>query len=175
MRTVIARLAAVTAIAAAPAIAHAQVPAFAATPTPSVAFADTSSAARAQAMIASAERSWKSYDLGRARRDYGSAIEFMRTHDVYAGPALVSLAHVTYATDSKVRAAKVLVDAGREAAKFGDLALQARSLFEASVLYEDAGDTGAAKALLAEVQRLTASPYLPQDVKEEIARRTEAR
>lgn len=177
MRTHIARLAAAVAIVAAPAVAQAQgVPAYkASTIAARVDFADTTTAARARALLTSAEKSWKTYDLARARRDYASAVELMRAHDVYAGPALVSLAHVTYATDSHARAAKVLVEAGREAAKYGDLALQARSLFEASVLLGQNGDTGAATQLLAEVQRLMTSPYLPTDVKDEITRRIESR
>ena len=177
MRTHIARLAAAVAILAAPAVAHAQgVPAFRSSAIAAkVDFADTTTAARARTLLANAEKSWKTYDLARARRDYASAVELMRAHDVYAGPALVSLAHVTYATDSHTRAAKVLVEAAREAAKYGDLALQARSLFEASVLYGQSDDVGAATQLLAEVQKLMTSPYLPEDVKQEITRRIDAR
>ena len=177
MRTHIARLAAIAAIVAAPAVAQAQgIPAYASSSVAaSVDFADTTTAARARTLLTSAERSWKTYDLARARREYTSAVELMRAHDVYAGPALVSLAHVTYATDSHTRAAKVLVEAAREAAKYGDLALQARSLFEASVLLGQHGEVDHAAELLTEVQRLMTSPYLPDDVKQEITRRIDAR
>jgi hypothetical protein len=132
---------------------------------------DSVAFARAQQVSERADRRWHSYDLAGARRDYTQAVEILRSRQLYAGPTLVSLAHVTYVTESPLRAARVLIDAAEEAAAFGDLALQAQSLFEASLLYEQGGDEGQARRLLEQTRRLLQSPYLPAEVKERIARR----
>jgi hypothetical protein len=132
---------------------------------------DSIAFARAQQASQRADRRWHSYDLAGARRDYAHAVELLRSRELYAGPTLVSLAHVTYATESALKAARVLVDAAEEAAAFGDLALQAQSLFEASVLYAQAGDGGQAARLVEQTRKLLTSPYLPVEVKESIKRR----
>ena len=132
---------------------------------------DSIALARAQQAAARADRRWNAYDLAGARRDYAQAVELLRSRQLYAGPTLVSLAHVTYATESPLKAARVLVDAAEEAAAFGDLALQAQSLFEASVLYSEGGDPGQAGRLVEQTRKLLTSPYLPAEVKERIERR----
>ena len=130
-----------------------------------------SAAAKAQELSARADQRWHTYDLAGAKRDFQSAVEILRARQLYAGPTLVSLAHVTFATESPVRAAKVLVEAAEEAASYGDLALQASALFEASLLFEQAGDHGQAQRLLESTRRLLNSPYLPVEVKSSIERR----
>ena len=165
--------AAIAVVAAAPAVASAQ-HASAARVTyvaaPSVA-RDSMAFAKAQNLSERADARWHVYDLAGARRDFQMAIDILRTRDLYAGPTLVSLANVTYALETPVKAAKVLVDAAEEAAAFGDLAVQAEALFEASLLYKEAGDEGQAARLLESTQKLLQSPYLPQDVKAGIQRR----
>lgn len=132
---------------------------------------DSVAFARAQQVAERADQRWHAYDLAGAKRDYMQAVEILRARQLYAGPTLVSLANVTFASESPLRAARVLVDAAEEAAAFGDLALQAQALFEASLLYEQGGDEGQAHRLLAQTRRLLQSPYLPADVKQKIERR----
>ena len=114
---------------------------------------------------------WRAYDLPGARRDLQQAVEIMRANQVYAGPTLETLAHVTFSLESPTRAAKVLVEAAEEAARYGDVGLQVSALFEASVLYGQQGDAAHARELLGRVERLLSSRYVPQDVKESIRRR----
>ena len=132
---------------------------------------DSAAFARASQLAERAGRRWHAYDLSGARRDFQAAVDILRARDLYAGPTLVSLANVTYASETQAKAAKVLVDAAAEAATFGDIALQVTSLFEASVLYREAGDHGQAIRLLASTQKLLQSPYLPAEVKASIERR----
>lgn len=132
---------------------------------------DSARVERARTLLSRAEARWNAYDLKGARRDYAQAASILQEQQVYAGPALVSLAHVEYATRSPEAAAKALVAAAAEAARFGDLELQVTSLFEASLLYAEARDYAEARALLADARRLLASAYLPQSVKEAIERR----
>ena len=132
---------------------------------------DSAAFARAQQLSERGDRRWHAYDLAGARRDFQTAVELLRSRELYAGPTLVSLANVTYATESPAKAAKVLVDAAEEAAAFGDIAVQVSATFEASLLYKDAGDIGQAARLLESTRKLLQSQYLPQDVKEKIERR----
>ena len=132
---------------------------------------DSVAFARAQQLAERGDKRWHAYDLGGARRDFQAAVDVLRARQLYAGTALVSLAHVTYTVGDPAKAAKVLVDAAEEAAAFGDVAVQAQSLFEASVLYKDAGDPGQAARLLAATRKVLQSRYLPQDVKAGIERR----
>ena len=132
---------------------------------------DSAAAARAQELSQRADKRWHAYDLSGARRDFQSAVEVLRARQLYAGPTLVSLANVTYTVDEPAKAARVLVDAAEEAAAFGDIAVQAQSLFEASVLYKEAGDHGQSMRLLDATRKLLQSAYLPQDVKAGIERR----
>ena len=132
---------------------------------------DSVAFARAQQLSARADKRWRSYDLAGARRDFQAAVETLRARQLYAGPTLVSLANVTYTVDEPAKAARVLVDAAEEAAAFGDIVVQAQSLFEASVLYKEAGDVGQAVRLLDATRKLLKSQYLPQDVKSAIERR----
>lgn len=132
---------------------------------------DSAAVVRAQQLAERGGQRWHAYDLSGARRDFQAAAEILRARQLYAGPTLVSLANVTYTVDAPAKAAKVLVEAAEEAATFGDIAVQAQSLFEASVLFKQAGDEGQAARLLAATRRLLQSPYLPQDVKSGIERR----
>jgi hypothetical protein len=161
------------AVAVVPAVASAQrAPAFAATTRAAVrAAVDTAAASKAQAIIQRADARWHAYDLAGARRDYALAVEILKAGRVYAGPALEALAHVTYTVDSPERTAKVLIEAANEAASFGDLPLQVTSLFEASLLSYEAGEKMQGDALLARVERLLSSPYIPAQVKADIQRR----
>lgn len=132
---------------------------------------DSMAFARAQQLSERADKRWHSYDLPGARRDLQSAVEVLRARQLYAGPTLVSLANVTFTVDGSTKAARVLVDAAEEAAAFGDIVVQTQSLFEASLLYKEAGDHGQAIRLLDATRKLLQSPYLPKDVKAGIERR----
>ena len=132
---------------------------------------DSVAFARAQQLAQRADKRWHAYDLSGARRDFQSAVEVLRARQLYAGPTLVSLANVTYTVDEPAKAARVLVDAAEEAAAFGDIVVQVQSLFEASVLYKEAGDHGQAMRLLDATRKLLQSAYLPKDVKAGIERR----
>ena len=135
---------------------------------------DSVAFAQAQSLAERADQRWHAYDLVGARRDLQRAVEILRGRQLYAGPTLVSLAEVTYTTDTPVKAERVLLDAADDAAAFGDIAVQVQSLFEASLLYRDAGDEGQSAKLLDSARKLLQSPYLPQDTKEKIARRIKA-
>jgi len=178
LRNTTLRTAAVAALlvagAAAPAAAQraSRGAAFAArTPAAAGSSYDTVQVARARRLLDRAQQRWFAYDIRRARRDYAQATDIMLDHDVYAGPALVSLAHATYASGDVAQAARVLVDAAVEAARYGDLELQVTSLYDASLVYREVGDTKEAKSILVDVNRLLASAYLPASTKAEIERR----
>jgi hypothetical protein len=156
---------------AAPVAAQGRAAFAARTPVPAGLRHDTVQVERARELLERAQRRWYAYDIKRARRDFARATDIMLDHDVYAGPALVSLAHATYASGEVEQAARVLVDAAVEAARFGDLELQVTSLHDASLVYLEAGNVKEAKSILADVRRLLASPYLPAATKAEIERR----
>ena len=132
---------------------------------------DSAATARAQQLAERGDKRWHAYDLAGARRDFQSAVEVLRARNLYAGPTLVSLANVTYTVGEPAKAARFLVEAAEEAAAYGDIVVQAQSLFEASLLFKDAGDQGQAARLLGAARKLLQSPYLPQDVKAGIERR----
>ena len=132
---------------------------------------DSMAFARAQQLSERADKRWHAYDLSGARRDFQAAVEILRARQLYAGPTLVSLANVTYSVEDPARAARVLADAAEEAAAFGDIVVQVQSMFEASVLYKEAGEMGQASRLLDATRKLLRSQYLPQDVKAGIERR----
>ena len=131
---------------------------------PAITF-DTVQVERARRLLDRAERRWEAYDLKGARRAYREAAQLMQEQQVYAGPALVSLAYVTYAAGLASEAGESLVDAAAEAARYGDLELEATSLYEASIAFAEAGDMKRARALRADVARLLGSPLLPDAVK----------
>jgi hypothetical protein len=160
-------------VAGAAAPAAAQGRAAFATRTPVVAGIrfDTAKVERARQLLERAQRRWYDYDIKRARRDYAQATDIMLDQNVYAGPALVSLAHATYASGEVEQAARVLVDASVEAARYGDLELQVTALYDASLVYREVGNAKEAKSILVDVRRLLASPYLPAPVKAELERR----
>ena len=135
---------------------------------------DSIAFAQAQSLAERADQRWHAYDLAGARRDLQRAVEILRGRELYAGPTLVSLAEVTYTTDTPAKAARVLVDAAEDAAAFGDIGVQVQSLFEASVLYNEAGDQGQSARLLESARKLLQSPYLPQETKASIERRIKA-
>lgn len=170
----IAASAAVAAPATAQGVHEAMRPTYAATAHFSDAQRDSLAVARARELSERADRRWHAYDLAGARRDFQLAAELLRARNLYAGPTLVSLANVTYATDTPAKAARVLLDAAEEAATYGDIAVQANSLFEASVLFQQAGDEGQSTRALESACKLLQSPYLPQDVKSAIERRIKA-
>jgi hypothetical protein len=130
---------------------------------------DTVRVERARKLLDRAERRWESYDLKGARSAFAQATWILQEQQVYAGPALLSLAYVTYADGRPADAAKVLVEASNEAARFGDVELQAQSLYEASFAAAEAGDRKAARALRAEAQRVMGSGYLPVASKSKLA------
>ena len=160
-------------VAGAAAPAAAQAPAAFAAHAPAAAGIsyDTAKVERARQLLERAQRRWYAYDIKRARRDYAQATDIMLDHDVYAGPALVSLAHATYASGDVEQAARVLVDAAVEAARYGDLELQVTSLYDASLVYRELGNTKEARSIIGDVHRLLASPYLPSSTKAEVERR----
>lgn len=120
---------------------------------------------RARKLLARGERRWESYDLKGAERAFAEAALIMQEQQVYAGPALVSLAYVTYASGRPADAGRIMVDAAAEAAQFGDLELQAQSLYDASIAFAEAGDLKLARSLQAQATRVLASPMLPDAVK----------
>jgi hypothetical protein len=130
---------------------------------------DTMQVDRARKLLARGERRWEAYDLKGARSAYAAATHIMLEQQVYAGPALLSLAYVNYAEGRVAEAGKVLVEASAEAARFGDVELQATSLYEASIAYAEAGDRKAARALRAEAQRLLGSSRMSVATREKLA------
>lgn len=162
MRTRITIAALAALVLAAPAAAQSTIP------VPAVKF-DTVQVDRARKLLARGERRWDEYDLKGARRAYGEATAIMLEQQVYAGPALLSLAYVNYAEGRVAEAGKVLVEASAEAARFGDLELQATSLYEASIAFAEAGDRKTARTLRADAQRLLGSAYLPVATKQKLA------
>ena len=125
----------------------------------------------ARALLERAEQRWNAFDIEGSRRDYARATDIMLDQNVYAGPALVALAHATYALGDAEQAARVLVDAANEAARYGDVELQVTSLYDASLVYREVGDAKEAKSILADVHRLLGSASLPAQVKESLQRR----
>jgi hypothetical protein len=122
-------------------------------------------------LLARAQRRLQTNDVKGARDDYESAAWRLRGLNEYAGGALWSLAQVSFLMDPAPRTARLLLDAAAEAARYGDLALQARSLLEASILFDQAGLPARADETRGKLQTLLTSPYLPADVRTELTQR----
>lgn len=162
MRTRITIAALAALVMAAPAAAQSSAAA------PAVKF-DTVQVDRARKLLSRGERRWEEYDLKGARNAYAAATHIMLEQQVYAGPALLSLAYVNYAEGRVAEAGRVLVEASAEAARFGDVELQATSLYEASIAYAEAGDRKVARALRADAQRLLGSSNMSVASKQKLA------
>lgn len=108
-----------------------------------------------------------------ARRAYADAAMLMREQRELAAAPLRRLANSYYFERRYVEAAKVLDELAVEAALFGDLPIGARALADAAWLYGKAGRPTAAQDRLLRLELLASSPYMPQPVRSQLARRVE--
>ena len=105
-----------------------------------------------------------------ARRAYQKAAEIAREEGALPEPAVRRLANAHYFDGQFRRAAKALDRLADEAALHGDLPVQAWALADAAWLYGRAGDETSVKIRLEAVERLLASPYMPEAVRDRIAK-----
>lgn len=103
-----------------------------------------------------------------ARKAYQKAIEIAREEGELPEEAVRRLANAYYFDGQFRRAAKALDRLAEEAALHGDLPVQAWALADAAWLYGRAGDEASVKTRLEAVERLLASPYMPEAVRDRI-------
>lgn len=106
-----------------------------------------------------------------AEREYRGAAEIARREGHLPSFTLWHLASALYYQGDPQRAAIVLEELSAEAARYGDVAVQALALFNAAWLNGESGRGRVAVAELADLTRLLHSPYMPEAVREHLTAR----
>jgi tetratricopeptide (TPR) repeat protein len=96
-----------------------------------------------------------------AAREYRSAVEIARRQGHLPSRTQWLLANAYYNQGDLVRAAAALDQLAGEAARFGDLAVEALAIFNAAWLNGQAGNSTAAASRVTQLRRLLDSPYMP--------------
>ncbi len=107
--------------------------------------------------------------LGKAKQAYETAAELARADGALPVKSLRRLANAYYFEGRFRSAAKVLDELAEEAATFGDLPAQAWALVDAAWLWGKMGSEREVNQRLEKVERLIASPYMPEEVRFRIA------
>jgi tetratricopeptide (TPR) repeat protein len=105
---------------------------------------------------------------GTARRYYTLAADLQRKQDQLPGAALRRIANSYYYQDRFQSAGKILEKLAKEAAAYGELRCQAWALADAAWIAWIAGDKIDMEQRLVRLDRLLMSPYLPDDVREDV-------
>ncbi|HSD31632.1 MAG TPA: hypothetical protein VLB49_06960 [Gemmatimonadales bacterium] len=103
--------------------------------------------------------------------EYRGAAEIARREGHLPSFTLWHLASAYYYQGDPQRAAAVLEQLSAEAARHGDLAVQALALFNAAWLNGEGGRGRVAASELADLNRLLRSPYMPNAVREHLTGR----
>ncbi len=105
---------------------------------------------------------------GSARREYRAAAELERAEGKLPATALRRIANSYYYQDRYQQAGKMLENLAREASTYGDLVVQVWAVADAAWVAWIAGDKIDMERRLERLHRLMTSPYLPDEVREEI-------
>lgn len=103
-----------------------------------------------------------------ARRAYDKAAEIARAEGLLPDKPLRRLANVYYFEGRFKSAAKVLDELAEEAAAYGELPTQVLAVVDAAWLHGKLGSKREVDRRLARVERLLASPYMPEEVRDRI-------
>lgn len=106
-----------------------------------------------------------------AQQEYGRAAEIARGEGRLPSRSLWLLANAFYNDGNPVRAAAVMDQLTNEAARVGDLPVQALAMFNAAWLNSQAGRTREAGARVARLERLLQSPYMPAAIRSHLTGR----
>lgn len=106
-----------------------------------------------------------------AVRAYHGAAEIARREGHLPSFSLWHAASAYYYQGDPQRAAVALEQLSAEAARFGDVAVQALALFNAAWLNGEAGRGQVAATQVADLNRLLRSPYMPETVREHLTGR----
>jgi tetratricopeptide (TPR) repeat protein len=105
---------------------------------------------------------------GTARRYYSLAADLKRKQGQLPGAALRRIANSYYYQDRFQSAGKILEQLAKEAAAYGELRCQAWALADAAWIAWIAGDKIDMERRLVRLDRLLMSPYLPDDVRDDV-------
>ncbi|HMA43744.1 MAG TPA: hypothetical protein VKO86_07000 [Gemmatimonadales bacterium] len=106
-----------------------------------------------------------------AEREYRSAAEIVRREGHLPSFTLWHLASAYYYEGNPQGAAVVLEQLAAEAARCGDLAVQALALFNAAWLNGEGGRGRTAATQIADLSKLLRSPYMPVAVRDHLTAR----
>jgi hypothetical protein len=110
-----------------------------------------------------AEGNW-----GAARRHYTLAADLTRKQGRLPSAALRRIANSYYYQDRFQSAGKILEQLAKEAASYGELRCEAWALADAAWIAWVAGDKIDMERRLVRLDRLLMSPFLPNDVRDEV-------
>jgi len=105
---------------------------------------------------------------GSARGEYRKAVELQREQGVLPETALRRIAYTFYYEDRFQSAGGTMVDLAEEAATYGDIVAEVWALADAAWIAGVEGNKQVVDRHLAKVDKLLTSPYLPEDVKNQI-------
>jgi hypothetical protein len=108
-----------------------------------------------------------------ARNAYRAVADMQKSAGVLPGEALWQVAALEYGQGGRhrLRAAQVMDELAEQAAIYGDPALQARALIEATILYHQNRRNAEARTCLDKLEPLLQSPHLTQELREQIESR----
>jgi hypothetical protein len=110
-----------------------------------------------------------------AAREYRSAVAIVRGQGHLPSRTMWLLANAYYNDKDFNQAAAVLDRLANEAARFGDLAVEALALFNAAWLKGQAGRGNEAAARVSRLEQLLRSPYMPVTVRDHLSGRLTTR
>lgn len=124
---------------------------------------------KADALMARADRLVAEGRVAAARPLYRQAADLQLQASVLPSKALRTLANAFFFAGQDARAAAVLEELARHAARYGDLAGQAEAQVDAAWLYARLGDAPNAWRHVEDVALLLRSPYMPDEVRRRLA------
>lgn len=124
-----------------------------------------------QAYIARGDELAAEGRFGSARSHYRKAVELQRAEGELPDAALRRIANTYYFQDRYQAAGHTLVELAKEAASYGDIAVEVWALADAAWIAGIEGNTQVMEHHLVKVDKLLTSPYLPDDVKQRVRAR----
>lgn len=122
-------------------------------------------------LLASAEQSRRSGELGVAVRQLEEVAKLQRGNGSNAADTYWKIAEIHNANGRFSRTGLALDRAASEAARFGNVDLQVRALFEAAVAYSAGGQVSRAAQRVRRVQGLLDQPGVSPGVRDQIRRK----
>lgn len=140
--------------------------------TPSRATGDgTYDPAVAKQRITHAQELFQRGRVSSARRELERVIALQRANGVFASDAMWKLAELHQSENDPRRTARVLDQLATEAERFGDPQLQARSLLEATILFQKARMNDEALTCANRLKPLLGSRFVSPEFRAEVDRR----